>query len=73
MSSLNLPWCNMRPFPFVLLLITGEKRLTTPLQEVMARWGVSLFSCVMPSTHTSLLYSLYKPLWFGVQEKSGHL
>jgi len=27
-SSLNLLWCNLRPFPLVLLLVTGEKRLT---------------------------------------------
>ncbi|KAK4820465.1 LOW QUALITY PROTEIN: hypothetical protein QYF61_027747 [Mycteria americana] len=28
-SSLNLPWCNLRPFPLVLSLITWEKRLNT--------------------------------------------
>ena len=27
-SNLNLPWCNMRPLPFILLLVTWEKRST---------------------------------------------
>ncbi|KAK4829053.1 hypothetical protein QYF61_001858 [Mycteria americana] len=32
-SNLNLPWCNFRPFPLVLSLVTWEKRLTpTSLQ-----------------------------------------
>ena len=26
--NLNLPWCNLRPFPLVLSLVTCEKRLT---------------------------------------------
>ena len=28
MSNLNLPQCNLRPFPLVLLLVTWEKELT---------------------------------------------
>jgi len=27
--NLNLPWCNLRLFPLVLLLVTWEKRATT--------------------------------------------
>ena len=29
-SNLNLPWCNLRPFPLVLLLVTWENRLRHP-------------------------------------------
>ena len=33
-SNLNLPWCNLRPFPLVLLLDTWERRLTPPHQNI---------------------------------------
>ncbi|KAK4831669.1 hypothetical protein QYF61_018636 [Mycteria americana] len=32
-SSLNLPWCNLRPFPLVLSLVTWEKRPTPALLQ----------------------------------------
>ncbi|KAK4831211.1 hypothetical protein QYF61_016048 [Mycteria americana] len=45
-SNLNLPWCNLRPPPLVLSLVTWEKRLTpTSLQPPfrMIRSPLSLF------------------------------
>ena len=30
-SNLNLPWCNLRPFPLVLSPVTSEKRPTPPV------------------------------------------
>ncbi|KAK4815816.1 LOW QUALITY PROTEIN: hypothetical protein QYF61_007425 [Mycteria americana] len=35
-SSLNLPWCNLRPFPLVLSLVTWEKRPTPPLYNLLS-------------------------------------
>ncbi|KAK4828611.1 hypothetical protein QYF61_000063 [Mycteria americana] len=41
-SSLNLPWCNLRPFPLVLSLVTWEKRPTpTSFQGVVESDKVS--------------------------------
>lgn len=38
MSKLNLPWCDLKPFPLLLSLVTQEKRLSpTPLQPPF-RW-----------------------------------
>ena len=31
-SNLNIPWCNLRPFRLVLLLVTWEKRAMTMSQ-----------------------------------------
>lgn len=33
MSNLNLPWCNLRPFPFIQSLVTWEKRSTPSLLQ----------------------------------------
>ncbi|KAK4812678.1 LOW QUALITY PROTEIN: hypothetical protein QYF61_012188 [Mycteria americana] len=35
-SSLNLPWRNLRPFPLVLSLVTWEKRPTPPLYTLLS-------------------------------------
>ncbi|KAK4815747.1 LOW QUALITY PROTEIN: hypothetical protein QYF61_006785 [Mycteria americana] len=35
-SSLNLPWRNLRPFPLVLSLVTWEKRPTPPLYNLLS-------------------------------------
>ncbi|KAK4816194.1 LOW QUALITY PROTEIN: hypothetical protein QYF61_012659 [Mycteria americana] len=35
-SSLNLPWHNLRPFPLVLSLVTWEKRPTPPLYNLLS-------------------------------------
>ncbi|KAK4831110.1 LOW QUALITY PROTEIN: hypothetical protein QYF61_015413 [Mycteria americana] len=35
-SSLNLPWRNLRPFPLVLSLVTWEKRLTPLLYNLLS-------------------------------------
>jgi len=33
-SSLNLPWCNLRPFPLILLVVKQEKSLTPPFHNL---------------------------------------
>jgi len=39
MSSLNLPWHSLKPFPLVLSLVTREKRLTpSSLQQLLYLW-----------------------------------
>ncbi|KAK4813146.1 hypothetical protein QYF61_013111 [Mycteria americana] len=35
-SNLNLPWCNLRPFPLVLSLVTWEKRPIPPLYTLLS-------------------------------------
>ncbi|KAK4832719.1 LOW QUALITY PROTEIN: hypothetical protein QYF61_025208, partial [Mycteria americana] len=35
-SNLNLPWCNLRPFPLVLSLVTWEKRPTPPRYTLLS-------------------------------------
>ena len=36
-SNLNLPWCNLRPFPLILSPVTSEKR-PTPLYIPFRYW-----------------------------------
>ncbi|KAK4812358.1 LOW QUALITY PROTEIN: hypothetical protein QYF61_018808 [Mycteria americana] len=43
-SNLNLPWCNLRPFPLVLWLVTWEKRPTPPLYNLLSVVESSKFS-----------------------------
>ena len=50
-SSLNLPWCNLRPLPLILLLVTWEKRpicehrsLQVPSMTVSVE-GTHVFIC----------------------------
>jgi len=47
MYNLNLPWCNLKLFSLVLLLITSEERLTPTLpQPPSAQTGSPRVNCV---------------------------
>lgn len=49
-STLNLPWCNLRPFPLVLLVFTQEKEtdslLITASSQVVVHSNTAMYSNV---------------------------